>query len=369
MEKRKLRGESVSLLGFGCMRFPVENRKIDIAQTEKMIDLAISSGVNYFDTAYPYHGGKSETTLGLILKNYQREKLYIADKFPPWLLNSPSSMGEIFKTQLTRLGTDYVDFYLLHSLDRGIMDKINNMKVYEHFTREKEKGRIKYLGFSFHDTPEALEKILSLHDWDFVQIQMNYLDWTYQNAKKSYELLAERSIPVVVMEPIRGGFLANPAPHISEFIKNTGITPAALALRWVSQFENVKVILSGMSSLEQVRENISIFGGYTPVTQEEIKTAEAAVEMINQIKAIPCTGCGYCMDCPSGVDIPELFKIYNHNKAVGDDFRTGHSYRYQFDQSKKPENCTGCNKCVSRCPQHIDIPVELSKVKTRLNAL
>lgn len=369
MEKRKLCNESVSLLGFGCMRFPLENKKIDFSQTQDMIDLAISSGVNYFDTAYPYHGGKSETVLGQILKKHPRDSVFVADKFPPWLLNSPQNIDEIFHTQLKRLDMDYIDFYLLHSLERGLMGKINSMNVYEHFIRAKEKGSIRYLGFSFHDTPEVLEEILNLHTWDFVQIQMNYLDWSYQNAEKSYSLLKEHNVPVIVMEPVRGGFLADPAPNISEYIKSNDLSPAALALRWVSQFEQVKVVLSGMSTMEQLKENIDIFSNYQPVSENENEIAKAAADMINNIKTVPCTNCRYCMDCPSGVDIPELFHIYNHYKTVGDTFRTGHTYKNYFDSSKKPENCTKCNICISRCPQHINIPDELDSVKTTLNAL
>jgi predicted aldo/keto reductase-like oxidoreductase len=372
MEKRTLVNETVSLLGFGCMRLPLKGKKIDMDETAKMFDLSVKSGVNYFDTAYPYHDGKSESVTGEILKNYSREQFYIADKFPPWMLNSPSDMDQIFNTQLKRLGIDYmkyIDFYLLHSLERGCMDKIINMKVYEHFLKKKEAGIIKYLGFSFHDTPDVLEEIVERYDFDFAQIQMNYLDWSYMNAEKSYNILASRNIPVIVMEPVRGGFLADPAPAVTGMIKEKGITPAALALKWAAGFDAVKVVLSGMSSLEQVKENTALFTGYKKITDDEKKLAETAAQMISDIKTFPCTGCRYCMDCPAGVDIPELFRIYNHYMAVKDNFRVGLTYKNYFDPAKKPENCTRCGECSKRCPQHIDIPAALDKAKVTLNAL
>ncbi|MDR1688428.1 MAG: aldo/keto reductase [Clostridiales bacterium] len=369
MEKRTMCGESVSLLGFGCMRFPTADKKIDFAKTEQMIDEAISKGVNYFDTAYPYHGGKSETVVGEILKKYPRESFYLATKYPPWMLNAPKDLDEIFNTQLKRLQTGYIDFYLIHSLERGNMDKIKQMKVYEHFAKLKDSGKIRHLGFSFHDTPDILEGILEYKQWDFAQVQFNYLDWSYLNAEKCYELLNAHNVPLVVMEPVRGGFLANPAPHVTEFINKGGITPAALALKWAAQFENVKVVLSGMSSPQQVAENLALFGNYTKITQKENDLATEAVKMITEIKNIPCTACRYCMECPNGVDIPELFKVYNHLKAVNDNFRTGITYRNYFGESRKPENCTSCGLCAPKCPQHIDIPKELAMVKDTLNSI
>ena len=369
MQKRTIAGTEVSLLGFGAMRFPTKDNEIDMRKSAEMIDYCMASGVNYYDTAYPYHDGKSEEALSALLSGYDRKSYLLADKFPPWLLNDPTDIPQIFATQLKRLNTDYIDFYLLHSMERGNLDVLAKMKVYEHFYYLKQEGIIKHLGFSFHDEPHVLSKIISDYDFDFAQIQMNYLDWSYMQSEQMYNILENAGIPIIVMEPVRGGFLADPSPSVVKRIKAHNITPAALALKWCAQYEGVKCILSGMSDIGQVLENVALFTNYKPITETENALALEAAALINDIKTIPCTACGYCMKCPFGVDIPALFKIYNHYMAVKDSFRTGLTYKNYFDSKKKPENCTACGVCIPRCPQHIDIPKSLVTAGDTLNAL
>ncbi|GHU53728.1 aldo/keto reductase [Clostridia bacterium] len=373
MEKRNLDGNSVSLLGFGCMRLPLldksDQTSVDLTLAQKMIDAAYARGVNYFDTAYVYHGGKSEEITAKLLKKYPRESYYVATKYPIWNLNSAEDIPRIFEEQLARLDTDYIDYYLLHGLNGGVLDKIEEFGLYDYFAEQKKLGRIRHLGFSFHDAPEVLEKIIAAHKYDFAQIQLNYYDWTYQKAEIQYNILKDANIPVIVMEPIRGGFLANPTPEGAEYIKSFSLTPANLALRYAAQYENVKVILSGMSSFEQVAENLDIFTDYKPLTQTENDAAKKVSDIIEKTKSVPCTECRYCMDCPSGVDIPGIFKLYNHYMVIKDEMATAHMYQMFFTKQSRPENCVNCGACVTHCPQHIAIPDALAAAKETLGSL
>lgn len=371
MEMRTIEDKNVSLLGFGCMRLPTAKGKIDYEQTEKMVDYAVKNGVNYFDTAYPYHGGESEIVIGRILKSYPRDTYYIADKFPIWLVKTADDIERIFEEQLIKLGVDYIDFYLMHSMERSSMKTFEDLKIYDFFKRQKELGRIKNLGFSFHDVPKTLQEIVDNYEWDFAQIQMNYLDWSYMEAETLYSILEDKNIPIVVMEPIRGGFLADPSPEAAKIAGKLERKPslAVLALKWAANYPSVKVILSGMSDMTQLEENVSVFSDYIPITNREITAIDEILHIIEGNKTIPCTGCRYCMDCDFGVDIPELFKIYNHYLVVKDDFRTGIQYSKYFDDDRKPENCITCGACSDKCPQHIDIPNQLEIVKKTLNLL
>lgn len=368
MEKRIFRktGEEISLLGFGCMRLPLlseDTKDIDEPLAEAMIDYAYRHGVNYFDTAYVYHGELSEPFIGRVLSKYPRESFKLATKMPVWLLEKEGDAERCFKEQLERCKVDYFDFYLVHSLNAERMEHIERLKLYDYLSREKERGRIRNLGFSFHDAPELLNRLVAGNKWDFAQIQLNYLDWEVQDAKLAYEILTENNLPVIVMEPIRGGALAN-LPEASRVIlaeKDAGASPASWAMRFAASLPNVLTVLSGMSTMEQVEDNVKTMSDFKPLTGEERKTLERSLVEYRKTGAIPCTGCRYCMDCPAGVDIPANFAIYSQYKITGIKMHMEIQYM-TLGQAKQARNCVSCGQCVPLCPQFINIPEELKKV-------
>ena len=316
MEKRKLEklGVETSLLGFGCMRFPMtEEGKIDEPEAERMLDRAISAGVNYIDTAYPYHGGESEPFVGRALKKYDRDSFYLATKLPCWKVEAREDVEKIFREQLERLQTDYIDFYLMHALDRKSFRKMVEMGCVEVLEALKAKGEIRYLGFSFHDDYEAFEEILNFRDWDFCQIQLNYMDTESQAGMKGYRLTEEKNVPLIIMEPVKGGSLAVFAEDITEKFRalDPQASVASYALRWVGSLPNVKVILSGMSTMGQVEDNLKTFGDFRALSSKEEETVDEIVALIRSRVQNGCTGCGYCMPCPAGVDIPGNFRAWN----------------------------------------------------------
>ncbi len=328
MEKRtfKKTGDKLSLLGFGGMRFPKidpEKDEIDEKEAEKLIDYAYQNGVNYFDTAYLYHGGASEGFMGKALSKYQRESFYVATKMPAWILHEQGQAEKIFEEQLKRLQVDYFDFYLLHSVGGFEMHKYEKYDIFNFLEQKRKEGKIKNLGFSFHDTPELLEKFVTILDWDFAQIQLNYVDFELQNAKAQYEILTNASLPIVVMEPVRGGALANLGAEGNSILKK--VSPdqsiASFALRYAASLPNVLTVLSGMSTLEQVKDNIETFSPFKPLSETEYAAIDKARLALLKEATIPCTGCRYCMDCPFGLNIPKLFDLYNqyklgHNKIM-----------------------------------------------------
>lgn len=369
MEKRIIEkiGAKVSLLGFGCMRFPSESNKIDaeidMAKVYEMIDRAYLSGVNYYDTAYVYGDGKSEMAIGKALSKYPRESYYLADKLPIWAVKKQDDFEKIFNTSLKRLGTDYIDFYLLHSMDKDHWDSVKNLKALEFCRKKKAEGKIRNIGFSFHDTPEVFKDIVDAFGWDFVQIQLNYYDWQAQRAKQLYKIIEEKGLSCIVMEPIRGGGLANPPKEICDvFAKNGQNSPSSWALRFCASLPRVKVILSGMSDISQVNDNLKTLSEFKPLSDAEYKTIDKVIELINSKPNIKCTGCRYCMPCPRGVDIPGCFEAYNEyikleNKealkwTLGTDLR-----------GKGSEQCVKCGACIKKCPQHLKIPDELLKLE------
>ena len=268
MEKRKLEklGIETSLLGFGCMRFPkTADGKIDEAETEKLLDKAIAEGVNYIDTAYPYHEGNSEIVVGKILKKYDRKSFYLATKLPVWLVKTVEDVDRYFNEQLEKLQTEYIDFYLLHAMDKKRWDAMLSLGCVERLVQLKEEGRIKYLGFSFHDSYEVFEEMLNYRDWDFAQIQLNYMDENEQAGLRGYELAAKKGVPLIVMEPVKGGMLAAFSEDITEKFKrvDSDASVASFALRWVGSLPNVNVVLSGMSTKAQVEDNLKTFGSFS----------------------------------------------------------------------------------------------------------
>ncbi|HOU10839.1 MAG TPA: aldo/keto reductase [Clostridiales bacterium] len=356
----------VSALGFGCMRLPqIEGKKdkIDEQAAREMVDYAIEHGVNYFDTAFVYHSGKSETFLGSALAGYDRESYCLATKMPPWIVGKTADLKSVFELQLEKLNTRYIDFYLLHSLDAGSFAKFQKVKAYEFLEKMRDKGKIKFIGFSFHDNTEVFREILDAHDWDFAQLQLNYVDRAKNDAGTQLDLLAERGIPCIVMEPVRGGALANPGPGVEAVFNamEPGRTMASWALRYAASLPNVLTVLSGMSSLEQMKENVELFSDFCPLAPEQMSAAEKAGLVFAAGEAVGCTACRYCMDCPSGVDIPGVFALFNDYKKTGDAAAFLAAYAALPDGSKA-EDCTACGVCKEKCPQTIDIPKKMEEI-------
>nr|WP_300830809.1 aldo/keto reductase [uncultured Acetatifactor sp.] len=371
MEKRKLEklGIETSLLGFGCMRFPVTAEgKIDQPEAEKMLDKAIAAGVNYIDTAYPYHDGESEPLVGRALKKYDRHSFYLATKLPCWKVEKLEDADTIFAEQLTRLQTDYIDFYLMHALNKDSFHKMVEMGTVEKLEALKAAGKIKYLGFSFHDSYEVFEEIINYREWDFCQIQLNYMDAQEQAGLKGYRLTEEKNIPLVIMEPVKGGSLAAFADDITGKFRalDPNASTASFALRWVGSLPNVKVILSGMSTMEQVEDNLKTFESFKPLSPEESKTIEDIVALIKGRVQNGCTGCRYCMPCPAGVDIPGNFRVWNTYHMYQNYNMVKGNWERGLGDEKQAKNCVKCGKCEKACPQKLHIREDLEKVQADL---
>lgn len=377
MEKRRMEklGIETSLLGFGCMRFPLTPEgKIDEPLAERMMDKAIAAGVNYIDTAYPYHGGESETFVGKVLKKYDRSRIYLATKLPCWKVDTLEDIDAIFEEQLAKLQTDYIDFYLIHALNKGRFKKFTELGGVKRLEELKAQGKIKYLGFSFHDSYSVFETILNYRAWDFCQIQLNYMDApekeAYQQAGiKGYRLAQEKGIPLVIMEPVKGGSLAAFPEDITE--KYRSLDPdasvASFALRWVGSLPNVKVILSGMSTMEQVEDNLKTFSDFKPLSEKEKTVIDEIVALINSRIQNGCTGCGYCMPCPAGVDIPGNFRVWNTYHMYRNYNMVKDRWEKGIPEDRKAKNCIKCGKCEQVCPQKLSIRENLESVQTDLD--
>ena len=368
VDRKQFKNIEISRLGLGNMRLPCKtpikresNPLIDYNKAQELVDMAYENGVNYFDTAYMYHAGKSEKFIGQALKKYPRESYYLADKLPIWMCKKPADMQKIFDKQLQRTGIDCFDFYLLHSLDKGNFEKCEKYGAYDFLLEKQKQGLIKNIGFSFHGTIDDLKAIVAAHHWDFAQIQMNYLDWKNQDAKTQYEILTEAGIPVIVMEPVRGGKLADVPKRVEELFKNNAPDKsiASWAIRFCATHDNVLTILSGMNAKEQMLDNLQSLTDFVPMTDVELKICQNAASIINESEIIPCTGCDYCADCPKSVKISTIFDVYNKLK-------TG---EYTAEQAKEKyaqidvnhTQCVACGKCKEHCPQSIDIPKMLSE--------
>lgn len=357
---------TLPLLGFGCMRLPCitpDNPAIDYPTVKKMIDRAMLAGCNYFDTAYMYHGGESEKCLGELLKSYSRDAYYLADKMPVGFAKKESDVERIFKEQLARCKTDYFDFYMLHALDKANWELAKKFHACEFLQKMKKEGKIRKLGFSFHDTPETLQTIVDAQEWDFAQIQLNYLDWELYRSREQYEILTKASIPVIIMEPLRGGALASLSPEAAEILRKADpdSSNAAWAFRYAASLPNVLCVLSGMSLPEHMEDNIKTFSPLKPLTDNERKTLDTALKAYRKRLAVPCTACRYCMPCPVGVEIPKIFGIYNQYKISGNKWLFKNNYKAIPEDSRASE-CVNCKRCVKHCPQKIDIPEELKKI-------
>lgn len=367
MEKRKL-GKSqnaTSLLGFGCMRLPLKNDgTIDQEEAFNLFDLAYQGGVNYYDTAYPYHHGQSEEVLGNWLQTIDRNSVLVATKSPVWLLTTPEDFDLYLTKQLTKLQTSYIDYYLLHALDQERFEKLIELDVFSKLEDAKRKGLIRHVGFSFHDSYNVFERILRHHPWDFCQIQLNYMDTDYQAGLAGLRLAESMGICVTVMEPIRGGSLAKVSDEIRQLFDSMDplASPASFALRFVGSQRNVQTVLSGMSDRRQVEENLTTFTDFQPMNEHEIAKMLHVADLMRQKIKVPCTSCKYCMPCPYGIDIPGNFSRYNDAFVYDDVAKSKQRYVEWMDASERASACVSCQTCVSKCPQHILIPDRLVEV-------
>ncbi len=355
-------------LGFGLMRLPEKDKVIDHDQVCRMVDRYMQAGMNYFDTAYIYHEGRSEVAAReALVKRYPRESFMIATKLPAWEIREAADVDRIFNEQLERAGVDYFDLYLLHSIEEG-----NNYDTYEKYDcfswgmKQKAAGRIKHFGFSYHGSPELLEEVLDKHpEVEFVQIQLNYLDRTNPvvRSQQLYEILHKRGIPIIVMEPVRGGMLADMPPQIEAKFKDRRPekSVASWALRFVASLPGVMTVLSGMSNEAQVDDNISTFRSFEPLAADELAIIDEVTEELLSMPQIGCTACRYCCDgCPMKISIPDVFRTINTLRRYPDDWRSKNYYEQLIQRSGKASDCVGCGQCEQVCPQHLPI-VDLMK--------
>ena len=375
MQYRKDRyGNPISVLGYGCMRFTQTAGKIDIAKTEKEILEAFRGGVNYFDTAYIYPG--SEAALGEILaRNGIREQVNIATKLPHYLLKKPEDLDRCFSEELRRLKTDHVDYYLMHMLtDTKTWQRLEGLGIVQWLAEKKASGQIRQVGFSYHGNSDMFCKLLDIYDWDFCQIQYNYLDENSQAGATGLHRAAEKGLPVIIMEPLRGGRLTNTLPaSAKKIISHTSLTPAQFAFRWLWDQKEVTCVLSGMNSLDMVKENLATAQVAHPgsLTPEDRAVYAKVVAAINENIKVGCTGCRYCMPCPKGVDIPGTFAAYN--RMASDGYWKALTEYFMITGVRKdytgPGNCIGCGKCEQHCPQHLPIRQELKNAKKALEGI
>ncbi len=363
---------SLSALGLGCMRLPTVDgdlSKIDMKKAREIVAYAMEHGINYYDTAWGYHGGNSEPVMGEILSEYPRDSYYLASKFPGYDLTMHGKIEEIFEAQLKRCRVDYFDFYLAHSVTQVNIDLYLDPKygTLEYLKKQKENGRIRHLGFSFHATPEILERFLSVYGeyMEFGQLQLNWLDWSFQDAKTLVEILNRHSIPVWVMEPVRGGGLASLEEKFESKLRalRPGATMAEWAFRFLQTIPTVTVTLSGMSNLEQLTENVNTFSEEKPLSSEEWDALMRIASEKSGKNTLACTSCRYCTQyCPRGLDIPYLISLYNEKSFTGWTIITRRAVAALTEETH-PDACIGCRACVEVCPQNIDIPAMMQRFR------
>ncbi|ACN13527.1 putative aldo/keto reductase [Desulforapulum autotrophicum HRM2] len=371
-------GDRLSILGFGCMRLPVKAGRIDEARATRQIRSAIDRGVNYLDTAWPYHGGESEPFLGQALAGGYREKVNIATKLPSWMIKTTEDMDRFFTAQLERLNTDHIDYYLLHALAGGVWDNLCRLGVMAFLDRLKDQGRIRNVGFSFHGTVADFKRIVDAYPWEFCQIQYNYLDEENQAGTEGLEYAAQRNLGIIIMEPLRGGNLGlpEPPPAIAPIWKAANInrTPVAWALRWIWNRPEVTVVLSGMNEEAHLKENLAIA---EKALANSLDPAELAVvaqvsQKYKELMKVGCTGCGYCLPCPQGVSIPGCFEVYNKLHLFGNTEEAKFMYAVRMSGMLKDGEpayaslCVECGECLEKCPQHLEIPTFLANVVEEL---
>ena len=359
-------------LGFGCMRLPVVNgdmEQIDDATFCKMIDTFMEQGFTYFDTAYPYHNQKSEGAVKrCLVDRYPREKFYLADKMPVWNVKEYADYEKLFNEQLERCGVEYFDFYLLHAMGKDRVAEAEKFGGFEFVQKMKAEGKIKHIGFSFHDTAEVLDEILTNHpEMEFVQLQINYYDWESASVQSRlcYEAAVKHGVPVIVMEPIKGGTLANLAPQAAEIFEklDANASFASFAVRYTASLDNVFMVLSGMSDYEQLLDNTSYMKEFKPLSDVEQESIAKVVDVLSKLPTIACTKCRYCVDgCPQNINIPGLFQAYNNVVQFGDNAISRRSYTQAIKDRGLASACVKCGLCEEQCPQHLEIRDLLEKV-------
>ena len=376
MREIEKNGDKISALGFGAMRLPTKTGRIDKESAKKLLYDAIDNGVNFIDTAYPYHGGASESFLGEILQGEYRKKVKLCTKMPSWFIKKYEDMEKYLEIQLEKLQTDYIDYYLVHSLGKGSFEKLKELGVFEFLEDAKAKGKIKNIGFSFHDNVNSFKEIIDAYNWDACLIQYNYLDEQTQAGTEGLKYAHSKGVAVFIMEPLKGGLLAGKVPERTLKIwdkSQVKRSPADWALRWVLNHPEVTCVISGMGDEEQIKENLKVANETLPnsLTGDELKLYDEVKEVYEDLMAVDCTGCGYCMPCPRGVDIPRCFEIYNHKYMFNEGFRASFLYLGQLggvmgDHETHAGLCTDCGKCVKACPQKIDIPERLGDVSKEM---
>lgn len=364
-------------LGFGCMRLPIigdKTENIDFDTFSKMVDTFMGQGFTYFDTAYPYHNEKSEEAVRkCLVERYPRDSFLLADKMPVWLVKTNEDYQKIFDTQLERTGATYFDFYLLHALNKERFDFLQETDGFEFGTKMKAEGKVKNLGFSFHDSAEVLDEILTAHpEVDFVQLQINYFDWNSINVQSGdcYAVAEKHNVPIIVMEPVKGGTLANligkPAELLQEL--NPKASYASYAIRFVASLPNVMMVLSGMSTMEQMLDNTSYMKDFVPLTSKEKDVIKKVTSALEEMKSIRCTSCQYCVKgCPKQIWIPSIFTVYNMSMQFGITDSIRRQYREVTGEERgKASDCIACGKCEQQCPQHLSIRKLLKEVASSL---
>ena len=350
-------------LGFGLMRLPVlEDKSIDQAKVCEMVDAFLAGGFTYFDTAYPYHSGTSESaTKKFLVERHPRDSYTLATKLPGWLLSEEVTPQQLFDEQMERTGAGYFDYYLLHSVNHGNIAQYDGHDCWNWGLRLKEEGKIRYFGFSFHDTAAMLDELLSKHTVDFVQLQLNYLDWDNEAVQSGacYEVAKKHGVPVVVMEPVKGGTLASMPEEAAAILKSYApdASLSSWAIRFAASLDNVMAVLSGMSTQEQIDDNVRTLSNLVPLSEEEQELLQKAAEKLRELAMIPCTGCRYCVDdCPMNIQIPDIISCLNHHKVYGRSGSMKKKY-FGFAEAGSPASaCIGCGQCEGVCPQHLKVP-------------